>query len=221
MMCQRLISHKLFDHVVLVFIFLNCITIALERPTIQPSVSLLKCNQGHLHLIFADVMLTGCTIQHILSCFCFFFRSECSSVSPIMFSLWFLLLKWLWRYGTGFVSIYCIRSIHSTKPSYRCDMACVKGGGPRLLCREAQLSAEHLECSGWGAGLCLSHWHSGLSGLYWWKPNPWHPEGSSSAENSAAAEVSQWKVTMSLSEAQAINEIRYMVIAPVKEWTEG
>uniref|UniRef100_A0A8C1XJK1 Calcium channel, voltage-dependent, T type, alpha 1H subunit a n=1 Tax=Cyprinus carpio TaxID=7962 RepID=A0A8C1XJK1_CYPCA len=38
MMCQRLISHKLFDHVVLVFIFLNCITIALERPSIQPSV---------------------------------------------------------------------------------------------------------------------------------------------------------------------------------------
>ncbi|KAK1805167.1 hypothetical protein P4O66_019527, partial [Electrophorus voltai] len=34
--CQRVISHKMFDHVVLVFIFLNCITIALERPDIQP-----------------------------------------------------------------------------------------------------------------------------------------------------------------------------------------
>lgn len=33
--CQRVISHKIFDHVVLVFIFLNCITIALERPDIQ------------------------------------------------------------------------------------------------------------------------------------------------------------------------------------------
>ncbi|XP_062868964.1 voltage-dependent T-type calcium channel subunit alpha-1H [Trichomycterus rosablanca] len=33
--CQRLISHKMFDHVVLVFIFLNCITIALERPNIS------------------------------------------------------------------------------------------------------------------------------------------------------------------------------------------
>uniref|UniRef100_G3PGQ2 Ion transport domain-containing protein n=3 Tax=Gasterosteus aculeatus TaxID=69293 RepID=G3PGQ2_GASAC len=32
--CQSVISHKLFDHVVLVFIFLNCITIALERPDI-------------------------------------------------------------------------------------------------------------------------------------------------------------------------------------------
>ncbi|XP_076865263.1 voltage-dependent T-type calcium channel subunit alpha-1H isoform X2 [Brachyhypopomus gauderio] len=33
--CQRVISHKMFDHVVLVFIFLNCITIALERPDIK------------------------------------------------------------------------------------------------------------------------------------------------------------------------------------------
>ncbi|KAK2817265.1 hypothetical protein Q5P01_025456 [Channa striata] len=34
--CQRVIGHKMFDHVVLLFIFLNCITIALERPDIQP-----------------------------------------------------------------------------------------------------------------------------------------------------------------------------------------
>ncbi|XP_037648280.1 voltage-dependent T-type calcium channel subunit alpha-1H isoform X2 [Sebastes umbrosus] len=33
--CQSVISHKLFDHIVLVFIFLNCITIALERPDIH------------------------------------------------------------------------------------------------------------------------------------------------------------------------------------------
>ncbi|NWY67470.1 CAC1H protein, partial [Erithacus rubecula] len=36
MMCQKIIAHKMFDHVVLVFIFLNCITIALERPDIDP-----------------------------------------------------------------------------------------------------------------------------------------------------------------------------------------
>lgn len=35
--CQRVIGHKMFDHVILLFIFLNCITIALERPDIQPS----------------------------------------------------------------------------------------------------------------------------------------------------------------------------------------
>ncbi|KAG9343038.1 hypothetical protein JZ751_015256 [Albula glossodonta] len=33
---QRVIAHKMFDHVVLAFIFLNCITIALERPDILP-----------------------------------------------------------------------------------------------------------------------------------------------------------------------------------------
>uniref|UniRef100_A0A8C1VEA1 Voltage-dependent T-type calcium channel subunit alpha n=1 Tax=Cyprinus carpio TaxID=7962 RepID=A0A8C1VEA1_CYPCA len=36
MRCQKVITHKMFDHIVLFFIFLNCITIALERPDIQP-----------------------------------------------------------------------------------------------------------------------------------------------------------------------------------------
>ncbi|XP_068606816.1 voltage-dependent T-type calcium channel subunit alpha-1H-like [Brachionichthys hirsutus] len=35
--CQRVIGHKMFDHIILLFIFLNCITIALERPDIQSS----------------------------------------------------------------------------------------------------------------------------------------------------------------------------------------
>ncbi|CAJ1052610.1 voltage-dependent T-type calcium channel subunit alpha-1H-like [Xyrichtys novacula] len=35
--CQKVIGHKMFDHVILLFIFLNCITIALERPDIQPN----------------------------------------------------------------------------------------------------------------------------------------------------------------------------------------
>lgn len=34
LLCQSIIAHKLFDYVVLVFIFLNCITVALERPKI-------------------------------------------------------------------------------------------------------------------------------------------------------------------------------------------
>ncbi|XP_062956905.1 voltage-dependent T-type calcium channel subunit alpha-1H isoform X2 [Cynocephalus volans] len=36
MSCQKVIAHKMFDHVVLAFIFLNCIAIALERPDIDP-----------------------------------------------------------------------------------------------------------------------------------------------------------------------------------------
>uniref|UniRef100_A0A673M022 Voltage-dependent T-type calcium channel subunit alpha-1G-like n=1 Tax=Sinocyclocheilus rhinocerous TaxID=307959 RepID=A0A673M022_9TELE len=38
--CNKIINHKMFDHVVLVIIFLNCITIAMERPRIDPSSSL-------------------------------------------------------------------------------------------------------------------------------------------------------------------------------------
>uniref|UniRef100_A0A665XAZ4 Voltage-dependent T-type calcium channel subunit alpha n=1 Tax=Echeneis naucrates TaxID=173247 RepID=A0A665XAZ4_ECHNA len=36
-LCNMTITHKMFDHVVLVIIFLNCITIAMERPHINPS----------------------------------------------------------------------------------------------------------------------------------------------------------------------------------------
>uniref|UniRef100_A0A3B4U510 Voltage-dependent T-type calcium channel subunit alpha n=1 Tax=Seriola dumerili TaxID=41447 RepID=A0A3B4U510_SERDU len=35
--CKKIITHKMFDHIVLVIIFLNCITIAMERPRIDPS----------------------------------------------------------------------------------------------------------------------------------------------------------------------------------------
>ncbi|XP_047465685.1 voltage-dependent T-type calcium channel subunit alpha-1G isoform X5 [Mugil cephalus] len=34
--CNKIITHKMFDHIVLVIIFLNCITIAMERPHIDP-----------------------------------------------------------------------------------------------------------------------------------------------------------------------------------------
>ncbi|KAK1331056.1 hypothetical protein QTO34_009004 [Cnephaeus nilssonii] len=37
LLCHRIITHKMFDHVVLVIIFLNCITIAMERPKIRPA----------------------------------------------------------------------------------------------------------------------------------------------------------------------------------------
>lgn len=46
MWCQKVISHRLFDHIVLVFIFLNCITIALERPDIKNDSTV---RQTHTH----------------------------------------------------------------------------------------------------------------------------------------------------------------------------
>ncbi|XP_068160962.1 voltage-dependent T-type calcium channel subunit alpha-1G isoform X3 [Antennarius striatus] len=36
-LCNNIITHKMFDHIVLVIIFLNCITIAMERPRIDPT----------------------------------------------------------------------------------------------------------------------------------------------------------------------------------------
>uniref|UniRef100_A0A3B4D3Z2 Ion transport domain-containing protein n=1 Tax=Pygocentrus nattereri TaxID=42514 RepID=A0A3B4D3Z2_PYGNA len=44
--CQKIIAHKLFDYVVLAFIFLNCITVALERP---------KIHQGSLERVFLTI----------------------------------------------------------------------------------------------------------------------------------------------------------------------
>lgn len=50
LLCHRIITHKMFDHVVLVIIFLNCITIAMERPKIDPhsAVSHQDLRQGLL-----------------------------------------------------------------------------------------------------------------------------------------------------------------------------
>ncbi|XP_061741382.1 voltage-dependent T-type calcium channel subunit alpha-1I isoform X1 [Nerophis ophidion] len=44
--CQSIITHKLFDYVVLAFIFSNCITVALERP---------KILQGSLERVFLTI----------------------------------------------------------------------------------------------------------------------------------------------------------------------
>ncbi|XP_051993086.1 voltage-dependent T-type calcium channel subunit alpha-1H-like [Xyrauchen texanus] len=57
--CQRVITYKMFDHIVLFFIFLNCITIALERPDIQPDSTeriFLKVSNYIFTLIFVAEM---------------------------------------------------------------------------------------------------------------------------------------------------------------------
>ncbi|KAG9340381.1 hypothetical protein JZ751_021494 [Albula glossodonta] len=46
LLCQSIIAHKLFDYVVLAFIFSNCITVALERP---------KIHQGSLERLFLTI----------------------------------------------------------------------------------------------------------------------------------------------------------------------
>uniref|UniRef100_A0A8C5PV78 Calcium voltage-gated channel subunit alpha1 H n=1 Tax=Leptobrachium leishanense TaxID=445787 RepID=A0A8C5PV78_9ANUR len=62
MMCQKVIAHKMFDHVVLVFIFLNCITIALERPDIDPN-SLERIFLSVSNYIFTAIFVVEMTIK--------------------------------------------------------------------------------------------------------------------------------------------------------------
>ncbi|XP_034781997.2 voltage-dependent T-type calcium channel subunit alpha-1H-like isoform X1 [Acipenser ruthenus] len=61
-MCQKVIAHKMFDHVVLVFIFLNCITIALERPEIQPH-STERVFLSVSNYIFTAIFVTEMTVK--------------------------------------------------------------------------------------------------------------------------------------------------------------
>uniref|UniRef100_A0A8D3DI20 Voltage-dependent T-type calcium channel subunit alpha-1H n=1 Tax=Scophthalmus maximus TaxID=52904 RepID=A0A8D3DI20_SCOMX len=68
--CQSVISHKMFDHVVLVFIFLNCITIALERPDIQPH-STERVFLGVSNYVFTVIFLAEMAIKVVALGFCF------------------------------------------------------------------------------------------------------------------------------------------------------
>ncbi|XP_061568203.1 voltage-dependent T-type calcium channel subunit alpha-1H [Cololabis saira] len=68
--CQGVISHKLFDHVVLVFIFLNCITIALERPNIQHQ-STERMFLSVSNYVFTAIFLAEMTIKVVALGFCF------------------------------------------------------------------------------------------------------------------------------------------------------
>ncbi|KAM8879619.1 voltage-dependent T-type calcium channel subunit alpha-1H-like isoform 2-T2 [Spinachia spinachia] len=54
--CHRVIGHKMFDHVILLFIFLNCITIALERPDI-PSNSMERVFLSLSNYIFTVIFV--------------------------------------------------------------------------------------------------------------------------------------------------------------------
>uniref|UniRef100_H3C9U3 Calcium channel, voltage-dependent, T type, alpha 1H subunit a n=1 Tax=Tetraodon nigroviridis TaxID=99883 RepID=H3C9U3_TETNG len=68
--CQSVISHKLFDHVVLVFIFLNCITIALERPDIQAN-STERVFLSVSNYVFTVIFLAEMAIKVVALGFCF------------------------------------------------------------------------------------------------------------------------------------------------------
>ncbi|TSK14715.1 Voltage-dependent T-type calcium channel subunit alpha-1G [Bagarius yarrelli] len=68
--CNKIITHKMFDHVVLVIIFLNCITIAMERPKIEaksPERIFLTVS----NYIFTAIFVTEMTIKVVALGWCF------------------------------------------------------------------------------------------------------------------------------------------------------
>ncbi|ETE71106.1 Voltage-dependent T-type calcium channel subunit alpha-1G, partial [Ophiophagus hannah] len=68
--CNKIISHKMFDHIVLVIIFLNCITIAMERPKIEPH-SAERIFLTLSNYIFTAVFLAEMTIKVVALGLCF------------------------------------------------------------------------------------------------------------------------------------------------------
>ncbi|XP_021270623.1 voltage-dependent T-type calcium channel subunit alpha-1G isoform X1 [Numida meleagris] len=70
LMCSKIITHKMFDHIVLVIIFLNCITIAMERPKIEPH-SAERIFLTLSNYIFTVIFLTEMTVKVVALGLCF------------------------------------------------------------------------------------------------------------------------------------------------------
>ncbi|XP_062930270.1 voltage-dependent T-type calcium channel subunit alpha-1G isoform X1 [Mobula hypostoma] len=68
--CSRIISHKMFDHIVLVIIFLNCITIAMERPKIDPK-SAERIFLTLSNYIFTVIFLSEMAVKLVAMGLCF------------------------------------------------------------------------------------------------------------------------------------------------------
>ncbi|XP_034564690.1 voltage-dependent T-type calcium channel subunit alpha-1G [Notolabrus celidotus] len=68
--CNKIIAHKMFDHIVLIIIFLNCITIAMERPRIDagsPERIFLTLS----NYIFTAIFVTEMTVKIVALGWCF------------------------------------------------------------------------------------------------------------------------------------------------------
>ncbi|XP_077184073.1 voltage-dependent T-type calcium channel subunit alpha-1G isoform X4 [Paroedura picta] len=70
LVCNKIITHKMFDHIVLVIIFLNCITIAMERPKIEPH-SAERIFLTLSNYIFTAIFLAEMTIKVVALGLCF------------------------------------------------------------------------------------------------------------------------------------------------------
>ncbi|KAJ8283882.1 hypothetical protein COCON_G00027320 [Conger conger] len=67
--CSKIIKHKMFDHIVLSIIFLNCITIAMERPRIDPT-SAERIFLRVSNYIFTSIFVAEMTVKVAALGFC-------------------------------------------------------------------------------------------------------------------------------------------------------
>lgn len=103
LMCQSIIAHKLFDYVVLAFIFSNCITVALERPKIlQGSLVWPTYRSASRPTALADPASASITL------------SASSSLSTTLSSFFFLHLSLCLSHGISL----CLFFIASFCPSF-------------------------------------------------------------------------------------------------------
>ncbi|XP_028263597.1 voltage-dependent T-type calcium channel subunit alpha-1G isoform X2 [Parambassis ranga] len=69
-LCSKIITHKMFDHIVLIIIFLNCITIAMERPDITP-MSPERIFLTLSNYIFTAIFVAEMTVKIVALGWCF------------------------------------------------------------------------------------------------------------------------------------------------------
>ncbi|XP_064423736.1 voltage-dependent T-type calcium channel subunit alpha-1G [Latimeria chalumnae] len=68
--CNKIITHRMFDHIILFIIFLSCITIAMERPSIEPH-SAERIFLTLSNYIFTVIFLTEMTVKVVAMGWCF------------------------------------------------------------------------------------------------------------------------------------------------------
>ncbi|XP_057681929.1 voltage-dependent T-type calcium channel subunit alpha-1G isoform X4 [Corythoichthys intestinalis] len=120
--CKNIINHKMFDHVVLVIIFLNCITIAMERPRIDPT-SAERIFLTLSNYIFTAIFVTEMTIKIVALGWCFgdqaYLRSSWNILDGmlVMISVIDILVSFISNSGTKILGMLrVLRLLRTLRP---------------------------------------------------------------------------------------------------------
>ncbi|KAM8889241.1 voltage-dependent T-type calcium channel subunit alpha-1G isoform 4-T4 [Synchiropus picturatus] len=120
--CSQIITHKMFDHVVLVIIFLNCITIAMERPHIDPG-SAERIFLTLSNYIFTVIFVTEMTIKIVALGWCFgdkaYLRSSWNVLDGmlVMISVIDILVSFISNSGTKILGMLrVLRLLRTLRP---------------------------------------------------------------------------------------------------------